>query len=383
MLTRVLAIAAATGLLACTASPNEQSLTAPEAPGGAIVAKPMPSAPLNLSVAPKRIVFASCAHQNEDQSIWRQVAAEDADLVLYIGDNVYGDVRSNDPSLPELKAAYMRLAQSEPFAAVREAAPMLTVWDDHDYGLNDAGGDYVHREASEALFHHVWATPSDDPRRDRPGVYGAWYFGAQGERLQLIVLDTRYFRSPLKKTDDYGAKGKERYVPDNDATKTMLGAAQWAWLKEELKKPAQMRIIVSSVQVLADGHGWEAWKQLPAEREKLYQVIRDAGIDEIVFLTGDRHAAGYYEKTVDGLSIVEVTSSSLNLPGSRWREASGETYVEPGPNRMGGMIYDANYGVIDLDMASRKMQISVRGEDGEIIVPDGIDEDFHGLTAVQ
>ena len=152
MLTRVLAIAAATGLLACTASPNEQSLTAPEAPGGAIVAKPMPSAPLNLSVAPKRIVFASCAHQNEDQSIWRQVAAEDADLVLYIGDNVYGDVRSNDPSLPELKAAYMRLAQSEPFAAVREAAPLLTVWDDHDYGPNNADSSFWMKDTATEMF---------------------------------------------------------------------------------------------------------------------------------------------------------------------------------------------------------------------------------------
>ena len=115
---------AATVLLASCATPEPQvsrvgefyELTPAEAPDGFIQAVPMPSAPLDMSIAPSRIVFASCAQQNEDQSIWDQITAEKPDLTLYFGDNVYGDVRSNDPALPELKAAYMRLAQSEPFA---------------------------------------------------------------------------------------------------------------------------------------------------------------------------------------------------------------------------------------------------------------------------
>ena len=106
----------------------------PEAADGVIRAIPMPSKALDYSKPLNRIVFASCAQQNNDQFLWDRLASEQADLTLYIGDNVYGDVRSNDPALPELKAAYMRLAQSEPFARLRASAPMLTVWDDHDYG---------------------------------------------------------------------------------------------------------------------------------------------------------------------------------------------------------------------------------------------------------
>ena len=109
--------------------------------------------------------------------IWDKIAAEGPDLVLYMGDNVYGDVRSNDKSLPELKAAYMRLADSEPFARVRAAAPVLTTWDDHDMGLNDAGGDYPLKEQSEKLFDYVWDVDRDDPRAARPGVYGSWIVG--------------------------------------------------------------------------------------------------------------------------------------------------------------------------------------------------------------
>ena len=119
-------MAASSALLlgACATVQDNTAVQFPaaEAPDGVIRAVPMPSAPLDASKTLTRIIFASCAHQNEDQSIWDEIARAQPDLTLFIGDNVYGDVRSNDPALPELKAAYMRLAQSEPFARARAAA---------------------------------------------------------------------------------------------------------------------------------------------------------------------------------------------------------------------------------------------------------------------
>ena len=311
--------------------------TSPEAPNGAIQAVPMPSALLDLDKVLNVIAFASCAHQNEDQSLWDKVAAENPDLTLYIGDNVYGDVRSNDPALPELKAAYMRLAQSEPFSRLRATAPMLTTWDDHDYGLNDAGGEYQYKESAEALYEYVWAI--EDARAARPGIYESWTIGDAGQRVQIIMLDTRYFRSALKPTDDRGARGKERYLPDSDPSKTMLGEAQWAWLAQELRKPADLRLLVSSVQVISDGHGWEAWKMLPAERERLYGLIDETDANGLIVLSGDRHSAALYRKSgVNEYPIFEATSSSINLPASGFRRPGEEPYMEPGPNRLGDML---------------------------------------------
>ena len=363
------ALIALTGACATVSSPDVVSAINPEAPDGAIRAEPMPSAPLNRSVAPTRILFASCAQQNEDQSFWDVMAKEAPDLTLYIGDNVYGDVRSNDPALPELKAAYMRLARSAPFARLRAAAPMLTTWDDHDYGLNDAGAEFEHRDAAEALYEYVWAIPEDDPRAQRPGVYGSWILGEEkGKRVQVIMLDTRFFRSPLMATDERGAPGKERYIPDADPSKTMLGDAQWDWLADELEKPADIRLLVSSVQVIADGHGWEAWKMLPAERERLYSAITAAGAENVVVLSGDRHAAAIYRRDdVLAYPLVEATSSSVNLPASRWRARSGETDMEPGPNRLGDMFYDANYGLVEIDWPTKTVTISIRNEQGEAV----------------
>lgn len=345
-----------------------------EAPDGIIQAVPMPSAKLDQSKTLNRIVFASCAQQNEDQSIWNTINAENADLVIYFGDNVYGDVRSDDPALPELKAAYMRLAQSKPFAKVRASTPVLTMWDDHDFGLNDQGANYQYKEASEALFEYVWAIPKNDSRRQRPGVQGSWIVGEEGRRVQVILLDTRFFRSDLMPTDEFDAHGKERYIPDSDPAKTMLGDVQWAWLEGELAKPADLRLLVSSVQVIADGHGWEAWKMLPAEREKLYDVIQRTEAENLIVLSGDRHAGAFYErKDVIEYPLFEITSSSLNLPASIWREQNGETYVEPGPYRLGEMIYEANYGVIDINWESDEVAVAIKGDDGRIFQSRAID----------
>lgn len=376
---RLLAASLATGLLAACAvnappagssvQKAEISALPAEAAAGAIRAAPMPSAPLDESETLTRIIFASCAHQNEDQSIWDVLVAADPDLTLFIGDNVYGDVYSKDPALPELKTAYMRLAQSEPFSRARAAAPMLTVWDDHDYGLNDAGAEFVYREEAEELFNYVWAV--DDARASRPGVYDSWIIGEGGRRVQVIMLDTRYFRSPLKASDKRGAPGKERYIPDPDPAKTMLGEAQWAWLAEELEKPAELRLLVSSVQIIADGHGWEAWKMLPTERQRLYDVIAASDAHGVVLLTGDRHAAALYRKEgVGDYPLFEATSSSLNLPASGFRRPGEEPYMEPGPNRLGPMYQEANFGLIEIDWLGGAVDISIRDGAGVSVLSE-------------
>ena len=157
-------------------------------------------------------------------------------------------------------------------------------------------------------------------------------------RVQVIMLDVRWFRSPLRITDQRGAPGKERYLPDPDPAKTMLGAAQWAWLAEELRKPAELRLIVSSTQVLAEGHGWERWGNFPLERQKLFDTIRESGAKGVVFVSGDRHIGALYRETPAGLyPLYEITSSGLNMV--YWAAK------EPGPNRLGALYAAANFGV--------------------------------------
>lgn len=362
-------------LSACATTPPPTTPAEATAPAATPIAAdplspviPMVSAPLDTSQTVSRILFGSCLKQQDDQAIWTQLAKADPDLFLFIGDNVYGDVWDRDPMLPELRQAYYDLAQSKPFAALRQSTPTMVVWDDHDYGLNDAGGSFSLKYGAEALFEEAWALPADDPRRARDGVYHAEIIGAPGQQVQVIMLDTRFFRSDLTPTDEKNAPGKERYLPDLDAAKTMLGEAQYEWLLAELAKPADLRLIVSSIQVIADGHGWEAWRTLPLERQRLYDVISSSGAEQVILLSGDRHAGAFY-KTDDALAypLYELTSSSLNAPAAIWRAQSGETRIEDGPHRLGTMEFDVNYGQIDIDWNSKTVSLALKGADGSTL----------------
>lgn len=332
---------------------------------------PMPSAPLADDAILTRIAFGSCARETEDQSIWNDIKAENPDLFLFIGDNVYGDPRQSDPlfsdpDMPMMVESYNTLAQSEPFANLRADVPVLTTWDDHDYGENDGGADYLFRDRAEALYLDAWNVPAGDERRARPGIHTSRMIGPDGQRVQIILLDTRYFRTYLQRTDEYGAPGKERYVPLKNPNGTMLGEEQWDWLEDELEKPADLRLIASSIQVHADGHGWEAWKMMPHERDRFYTMIDKTDANDVILLSGDRHAASIYRRDdVVDYPIYEITSSSLNVPIRSRLDPTNDEPEEAGPHRLYPMQYLPNYGLIDIDWATRKVTLTVAAPDGE------------------
>src|SRR5262249_49294123 len=213
-----------------------------------------------------------------------------------------------------LRRAYETATAIAGYNRLRDSTPHLAVWDDHDYGINDGGGDFPYKATVKELFLDFWKVPADDVRRTREGIYDSRIISPNGMRVQVILLARRGFRSPLKPTDQRGAPGKERYLPDPDPNKTMMGAVQWAWLAGELRKPAEVRLIVSSTQVLAEGHGWERWGNMPLERQKLIDTIRHSGAKGVVLLSGDRHVGALYRETPPGLyPLYEVTSSGLNM----------------------------------------------------------------------
>jgi alkaline phosphatase D len=312
-----------------------------------------------------RIAFGSCADEEKPQPIWGAVLAYRPDLFVFAGDNVYGDVR-NGQGVPEaeliesLRESYAQASRVPGLMAVRSSVPHLATWDDHDYGKNDAGADFTGRHDAQKLFLQFWDVPLSDERHQREGIYHAQTFGPTGKRVQVILLDTRFFRSPLRPTDQRNAPGRERYRPDDDPDKTILGEEQWVWLAARLREPAEVRLVVSSIQVLAEGHGWERWGNLPAERRRLYDLIRSTKASGVVFLSGDRHIGGLYRESVDTpYPLVEITSSGINqvFPAND----------EVGPNRLGAVYAAPNFGTIDIDWRDGTVTIALRDEAGEAV----------------
>jgi alkaline phosphatase D len=305
-----------------------------------------------------RIAFGSCAHQQKPQPIWDAVLAWRPELFIFTGDNVYGDVTS--AAMTELRTAYAAAAEIEGIARLRANVPVLATWDDHDYGQNDGGGDFAHQRKAKQLFLDFWGIESDDPRTARPGVYHARVFGPPGQRVQIILLDTRSFRSPFRPTDERHALGKEAYLPDPDPAKTMLGEAQWAWLAEQLRAPAELRLLVSSVQVLAEQHGFERWGNLPLERQKLLDLIGATGAGGVVLVSGDRHIGALYRLSKNvPYDLYEITSSGINMAVSNNRDI--------GPLRLGEVYGQDNFGTIDIDWQAGEVTLAVRGMAGQVV----------------
>jgi alkaline phosphatase D len=326
----------------------------------------LPVAAPNVSVPQgeriDRIAFGSCNHQLRHQDMWGTIAATDPNLFLFIGDNNYGDQGwAGDASLGTLREAYRVMATSPELTAFRSKVPMMVTWDDHDFGFNDGGGSFAYRGWSETIFETFWG--SSPEVRSRPGVYESVMLGERGKQVQVITLDTRFFRSDFERMPYQ----KERpplgpYVPSNDASKTMLGGAQWAWLAQELAKPADVRILASSIQVITDAHNYESWEALPLERAKLYEMLSKREESGLVLLSGDRHAGGIYYDQQEGDDFWELTSSSMNYSFS---STERNTAREPDPKRLTDFISEENFGLVDINWTRREITMELRGNQGE------------------
>ncbi|AMO24856.1 hypothetical protein GCM10027034_07720 [Ramlibacter solisilvae] len=302
-----------------------------------------------------RIGIGSCTNQAQPQPLWNTVLADRPGLFIFGGDNVYAP---QPFTIAKLKQAYAVEAAVPEFARLRHAMPHMAIWDDHDYGKNDGGAEFEHKQASKEAFLEFWGAPADDTRRTREGIYDARLFGPPGRRVQVIALDTRWFRSPWKITDVRDQPGRERYQPDSDPAKTMLGAAQWRWLEEQLRQPADLRLLVSGVQVVTEGHGWERWGNFPLERQRLFDTIARTRAEGVVLLSGDRHIGAIYREAQGApYPMYELTSSGVT---HTWLDNK-----EAGPNRVGDPFTELHYGLVEIDWPGRRVSLQLKDIRGE------------------
>ncbi len=329
----------------------------------------LPVAAPNPALSPDtlitRFAFGSCQNENRSMAFWDVIAAQKPQAFLLIGDNVYGDTRATwGADIPTLTASYRKLSSRAEFDRFRRSVPMMTTWDDHDYGANDAGGSFAFKERAEAIYEAYWSSSAEVTAR--PGVYESRIVGPAGRRVQFIMLDSRFFRSDLVSMP-FRDPGPPRgwYLPNTDPNATMLGEAQWQWLEGELSKRADLRFIVSSVQVVTSAHQFESWAAFPKERERLYAMLGARGVNNAVLLTGDRHSGALYKAEVAGLKspLWEITASSLNMAFGKGDEAERE----PDPSRIGGFWAIPNFAVVDIDWAGRTVKLSLRRDDNSVL----------------
>ena len=324
---------------------------------GALAALPALPVAARETKALTRIAFGSCAHQDKPQPIWDRVNAWKPELFVFLGDNIYGDTED----MGVMRAKYDKFAAKPGFRTLRQQSTVIATWDDHDFGVNDGGREYPKKAESKELFCEFWGEPADSPRRSRAGIYTSYIYGPPGKRVQVILPDNRTFRSGLLGITEE-PKDRGPYLVNADPKATMLGDAQWAWLAEEFRKPAEVRIFASSTQVLADAPGYEAWINYQADHQRLLDLIRFARVDGVIMISGDTHYAEL-SKLTEGVRypLYDLTSSGLT-----------QVWEFLGPNRLrvGEGLLAQNYGRISVDWAAPDPEIVLEVEsiDGRIAI---------------
>ncbi len=304
-----------------------------------------------------RIAFGSCADESKPQPIWDAVVEARPDVFVFLGDNVYADTRD----MTRMRAAYAALAAKAGYRRLVESgARIIGTWDDHDYGENDAGKEYPRKREAARIMLDFFGVPDDSPRRQREGVYGAYAWGEPGRRVQIILLDTRYFRDPLPRIDDYRRRGLAGPYPAGSGGEgSLLGEAQWRWLQQQLRKPADLRFIASSIQFVATQHGWEKWANFPAEHQRMIELIDKTQARGVLFISGDRHFCEISRLPADraaGYPLYDITSSGLTNVYARGPRETNDY-------RIGEAAATQHFGQITIDWAAADPTIAMKTVD--------------------
>ena len=322
---------------------------------------------------PMRIAFGSCCKSWKSQDIWADIVQTNPELFLFLGDVVYTDekVEENLGTIQALNNAYRHFSSVKEFQRFRKHIPVLATWDDHDYGLREGGTEFNQKDTTRNLFLDFWEVPTNDPRRDQVGgIYTSYEYGPPGHRVQIILLDTRFSRSPLltlpeAEFERARSSGFGPYRPNMDPNARMLHDMQWVWLEKQLRRPAQLRLICSSIPFAAGFRGWESWANYPLERSRFIRLINETRASGIIFLSGDIHYGDLSCETQDvPYPIWDLTSSGLThfwpTPGPNLNRASPQT------------VHMRNFGLVHirLDLDDPLVILEIRGVNGKIMVQD-------------
>ncbi|MEM9686207.1 MAG: alkaline phosphatase D family protein [Bacteroidota bacterium] len=305
------------------------------------------------------MAFGSCNKQDKQNLLWEAVLKNNPDIWIWGGDNIYSDT----DNMKKMRRDYEQQRQQKGYTALANSVTVMGTWDDHDYGINDGGVEFHKKKESQHLFLDFLNAPKNDERRNRAGIYYARSYTTQSGSVKIIVLDTRYFRTGLTKASDR----KKRYQPNAYGDGTILGKAQWDWLKQELEhSKADFNIIVSSIQVLSNQHGFETWGNFPHEVDKLKALIRTTKAKGVVLLSGDRHLSEFSVTGVEGLlyPLIDFTSSGLTHAYTKYTS-------EPNPYRMGKVVSQISFGLLKINFKTKSIVMQMRGA-GNVVLQEYI-----------
>lgn len=282
----------------------------------------------------------SCAYTKEPETdseeyrgiyhIYNSIAALKPDFMLWLGDNIYfenSDITSREGMLHRYT-----FSRGNPYLQkLLRTSHHYAIWDDHDYGPNDADSSFKNKAISNEMFNLFWC--NNDLRRFNRNNSIANVFSWND--ADFFLLDDRTFRAPAKNAR---------------ANKQLLGKEQINWLIKELKRSnAIFKFISMGGQILNPDKVSENYSKYKKEWKYLLSELDKSGVGGILLLTGDRHFSEVTMMTRDGkYPLYELTCSPLT---------SSVTKKEVGKNKLrvnGSLITERNFSIITIGSEGEK-----------------------------
>jgi len=273
----------------------------------------------------------SCIYVNESEydrpgrpyggeyGIFKAIEEMQPDAILWLGDNTY--LRPADYFT---RSGYLkRYTHSRAVPALRSLmarANNYAIWDDHDFGPNDASGSWIHRDLALEVFKLFWPNPSFG-YRDMPSTFSAFNY----RDCDFIMMDNRFYRSEVN------SKGEGQ----------IFGKTQIDRMIDLLKQSkAPFKFVLSGGQLLNTAQVYENHSNYQAERAYILQRIEEENIKNVVFLTGDRHHSEYSKLELNnGNTIYDFTISPLTSAANTNVDEQNDLQVE------GSLIEERNFAI--------------------------------------
>ncbi len=286
-----------------------------------------------------------------DPVIFETMAKENAGFMWWTGDAWYSrEVDYYSKWGLWYRAQYARkMPEIQPFL---KSMPQWAMWDDHDYGPNDIGTNFILKDETRKIFMSYFCNPSDGENGQ-----GAYTINSWGD-VDIFMLDDRWWRSADELIDSIDGR------PNPD--KVMLGRQQMLWLKNSLAySNATFKLIMVGSQVLNPVSPFDKLLDFKLEYDELMKFLMDQKVNGVLFLTGDRHHSEIIKVERPGsyplydITISPLTSGTHTFSGTE----------KNNPYRVVGVDQKQNFGRVSVSGKenARILKVEIVGMLGEVL----------------
>ncbi|PKB44314.1 alkaline phosphatase D [Cellulophaga sp. RHA19] len=315
---------------------------------------------------PPEVSFAigSCNYVNEERfdrngkpygsdfDIFTSIHKKNPNFMLWLGDNTY--LREPDwGSRTGLLHRYTHTRSLQELQPLLASTHNYAIWDDHDYGPDNSNSSFPLKETSSEIFKLFWGNPNYDII-NKGGITGSFTWAD----LEFFLLDNRYYRT-----------ANNNYTTERQ----ILGKTQIDWLINALAtSDAPFKFVVIGGQVVSSEAMYENHATFPKERNYLIEKIREAKIEGVVFLDGDRHhtVLSRMQESNSVYPLYDLTCSSLTAGANNNKEPLNVYKIDD------TIVGEHNFGILNVKgpRKERELTISIFNKDGKELWSKKINE---------